>query len=107
MTASPKTSRAVKVAVGLLLLVVCVAVASWFLAHWPQIARKHWKDKAIPAVASWTEDKNWRAQEIAILTNRTPDQRVIEEGWLTDKMILMQNGEWLVYKSHCSKTEPH
>ena len=51
-------------------------------------------------------DKNWRAQEIEILTNRTTGQRVIEEGWLTDKMILMQSGGWLVYRSHCAKEEP-
>ena len=31
----------------------------------------------------------------------------MEAGWLTDKLILMKSGEWLVYKSHCSKEEPH
>jgi hypothetical protein len=59
-----------------------------------------------PAIASWAENKNWRAQEIEILTNRTTEHRVIEEGWLTDKMILMRSGEWLIYKSHCPKEKP-
>src|SRR6266851_9202248 len=107
MTASPKTKRAIKVGVGLLAAISCVAVASWFLLHWPQTARRHWKDDAIPSVASLAENKNWRAQEIAILTNRMTDRRVLAEAWLTDKLILMQSGEWLVYKSHCSKERPH
>lgn len=55
----------------------------------------------------WADDGNWRAQEIEVLTKRTNDSRVIAEGWLTDKLILMQSGEWLVYRSHCSKAKPH
>ena len=98
--------RAVRAAVGLLLVVSCVAVASWFSGHRPEAARRRWRDDAIPAIASWAENKNWRAQEIEILTNRTTEHRVIEEGWLTDKMILMRSGEWLIYKSHCPKEKP-
>jgi hypothetical protein len=79
----------------------------WVVGHRLQAARRHWKNDAIPAIANWSEDGSWRTQEIEILTKRTNDQRVIAEGWLTDKMILMQSGEWLVYKSHCSKAEPH
>jgi hypothetical protein len=32
---------------------------------------------------------------------------VIVEGWLSEHLILMQSGEWLVYKSHCNKAPPH
>lgn len=42
-----------------------------------------------------------------ILTNGKTDGRVLEEGWLTDKIILTGSGEWLVYMSHCSKAKPH
>ena len=107
MTARSKASHLVKVAVSLVLLVACVVSTSWYLSHRPQKARKHWKDDAIPAIARRAEDQNWRAQEIEVLTKRTTDQRVMAEGWLTDKMILMKSGEWLVYKSHCSKEQPH
>ncbi len=69
--------------------------------------RRHWKEAAIPLVALWADDQNWRGQEIAILTNRTTDKRVLAGGWLTDRMILMASGEWLVYRSHCSKEAPH
>lgn len=96
-----------RIAVGLLLVVSCLAATPWLLGQRARAARRHWKDEAIPLVASWAEDKNWRAQEIGILTNRTADKRVLAEGWLTDKTILMESGEWLVYKSHCSKERPH
>jgi hypothetical protein len=69
-------------------------------------ARKHWKQEAIPAIAALAEDTNWRAKEMAILTNQVTEPRVIAEGWLTDRMICMTNGEWLVYQSHCSKVSP-
>ena len=44
---------------------------------------------------------------MTILTNGTTDGRVLEEGWLSDKIILTGSGEWLVYRSHCSKARPH
>ena len=102
-----RKSRIVKVAAGLLLVASCVLAVPWVVGHRSQTARRHWKNDALPVIARWAEDSNWRAQEIEIVTKRTNDERVIENGWLTDKMILMQSGEWLVYKSHCSKAEPH
>jgi hypothetical protein len=100
-------TRLSRLALGLLLVLCCLAAARWLLAQRPQAARRHWKDEAIPLIAHWAEDQNWRAQEIGVLTNRRSDKRVRAEGWLTDSMILMANGEWLVYKSHCSKQAPH
>jgi len=107
MTSKREATPVIKGAISLLLVVLCVAAAFWFLNHRPETARRHWKDAAIPNITGWAEDKNWRAQEIGILTDRTSNRRVLAEGWLTDKMILMQSGEWLVYKSHCSKERPH
>jgi hypothetical protein len=106
MTARLKSSRLVKVTIGLL-VVSCVASIAWLLRDRVQPARRQWKEQAIPAIARRAEDKPWRLQEIEIVTKRTNDQRVLADGWLTDKLILMENGEWLVYQSHCSKEEPH
>jgi hypothetical protein len=94
-------------AVGLLLVVACAAAVPWVAGNRLRAARRHWKNDAIPTISAWAEDGSWRTQEVQMLTKRTNDQQVIAEGWLTDKMILMQNGEWLVYKSHCSKAKPH
>jgi hypothetical protein len=107
MIAGPKTTSSVRIAVGLLLLISCLAATPWFFGLRAPAARRHWKEEALPLVARWAEDRNWRAQEIGILTNRKSDKHVLAEGWLTDKMILMESGEWLVYKSHCSKEKPH
>jgi hypothetical protein len=93
----------------LVVLVVscCLAGVSWLSGHWGQPARRQWKEEAIPLIAKWADDQKGRAQEIGALTNRTAETRVLEAGWLTDKMILMGSGEWLIYKSHCSKEAPH
>jgi hypothetical protein len=107
MITRPNTARFSRVALGLLLVLCCLAAVPWLLGQRAQAARRHWKEEAIPLIANWAEDQNWRAQEIGILTNRTSDKRVLAAGWLTDRMILMEGGEWLVYKSHCSKAAPH
>jgi hypothetical protein len=106
MTEYKPRLRILKIAAGLLLVAAVVAALPGIARHRLEAARRHWKNDAIPVIASGAEDRTWRAQEIGILTNRTADPRVLEEGWLTDKLILMQNGEWLVYKSHCSKAAP-
>ena len=31
---------------------------------------------------------------------------IISEPWLSERMMLMKSGEWLVYRSHCHKEEP-
>jgi hypothetical protein len=106
MIARLKTRRLARIALALLLVASCLAAAPWCIGQWTRAARRHWKTDALPLIASWADDQTWRAQEIGILTNRAADKRVLEEGWLTDRMILMENGEWLVYKSHCSKEKP-
>ncbi len=107
MTAKLVRTRLGRVALGLLLVLCCFAAAPWLLAQRGHMARRHWKKEAIPLIANWADDQGWRAQEIGVLTNRRSDQRVLAEGWLTDRMILMASGEWLVYRSHCSKEAPH
>ena len=102
-----RRSLTVRVCVGLLLVVLCIAALPWALRQISQTERRHWKNDAIPAIASWAEDSTWRKKELEVLTNGTTGQRVIAEGWLTDKVILMKSGEWLVYKSHCPKQKPH
>jgi hypothetical protein len=106
MIVRPKKSRLFKIAAVLLLAALCAMALPWIVGHRLQAARRHWKNDAIPAIANGADDRSWRTQEIEMLTRHTNDQRVIEEGWLTDKIILMQSGEWLVYKSHCSKVKP-
>jgi len=93
------------------ILLLLAAIAAFTLA-WYQgrelSARREWKDKALPEISTLTSNKDWVDGEKDLLTNsqQKQNQRIMETGWLTDKMILMKSGEWLVYKSHCSKRPP-
>ena len=94
----------------LLALVAGVFLAlPWDIRQRQYLARKGWKEQAIPEVAKFANDSKWVSQEIALLgsAEATGSQRIIAERWLTDRMVLMASGEWLVYKSHCSKRPPH
>jgi hypothetical protein len=100
-------SRVLRIAAALLLVGSCVAALPWAGRYRFRVARRQWKNDALPAIANWAADKKWRAEQVDLLTRLTNDQPVLAEPWLTDKFILMQNGEWLVYRSHCSKEAPH
>ena len=81
----------------------------WAVRQRQYLARKSWKEGAIPEIAKLANDSKWVSEEIAILGSgeATGSQRIIADRWLTDRMVLMASGEWLVYKSHCSKAPPH
>jgi len=93
-----------KIAV-VLFLVIC---AAWLFA-WYTGARRRWKSAALQEIHQLASDKQWVTKELSILAGKEKDEgkRVIAEGWLTDRMILMKSGEWLVYRSHCPKRPPH
>jgi hypothetical protein len=72
-------------------------------------ARLQWKEEAISAIASLSDNPSWIDGEIRLLkdSSSSHDDRVLAEPWLSDRMILMESGEWLVYQSHCHKVPPH
>jgi hypothetical protein len=107
MTAKFIQLRWLRIALGLLLLLLCIALFPLFLRAQMYAARRSWKNEAILSVARLASDKDWIRREIRAVGTLTNSQAVIAEGWLTDRLILMQDGEWLVYKSHCSKAVPH
>jgi hypothetical protein len=84
-------------------------VLPWAVRQRQYLARKGWKEQAIPEIAKLSNDSKWVSEEIALLGSgeATGNQRIIADRWLTDRMILMASGEWLVYQSHCSKAPPH
>ncbi|MBI4026413.1 MAG: hypothetical protein HY360_15620 [Verrucomicrobia bacterium] len=70
-------------------------------------ARKTWKEAALPEIRRLASDPNWVSAEIEMLNGMRPGMGILAEHWLTENMILMLDGEWLVYKSHCNKVPPH
>jgi nitrogen fixation-related uncharacterized protein len=99
------------IAIAVLLAIVAgvFLVLSWAVRQRQYLARKSWKEQAIPEIAKLANDSQWVSEEIALLGSgeATGSQRIIADRWLTDRMVLMASGEWLVYKSHCSKAPPH
>ncbi len=99
------------IAFGLVVALVAgiVVVLPWAFRQWQYMARKDWKEHALPGIVRLAEDKQWVSQEIALISKPQPadNRRIIAERWLSDNMILMRNGEWLVYRSHCGKEAPH
>lgn len=72
-------------------------------------ARRDWKEQAIPQIEKRVGDQEWIRKEIAFIQGAAPQtgQRILAYGWLTDRMILMSNGDWLIYENHCKKAPPH
>src|SRR5262249_53013344 len=107
MALNRKKRRILIIAVALAAIGSLVATLPWMTRQYLQAQRRHWKNDAIPAIANLAENKSWREKEIELLTKLAENEHVIEKGWLTDNLILMESGEWLVYRSHCSKAKPH
>ncbi len=89
-------------------VVFTVLTLSVALPKYQQCARRAWKEAALPEINRLADDPNWVSAEIKMLGNAKPDRgQVLAAPWLSEHMILMKNGEWLVYKSHCNKVPPH
>ncbi len=99
----------VRIAVLLAIFTGVLLVLPWAVRQRQYLARKAWKAQAIPEIAKLSNDSKWVTEEIALLGSgkSTASERIIANQWLTDRMILMASGEWLVYKSHCSEAPPH
>jgi len=92
---------------GVILLGI-IALACVVFARYPNQARRAWKEAALQEISHLADDSSWVSEEINMLNvTNSSTEHIIAERWLTDHMILMLGGEWLVYKSHCSKESPH
>ena len=67
--------------------------------------RKEWKDNAIPIVERKASDSAWVTNQIAALKATITAGRNSERDWMGDELLLMENGEWIVYASHCHKAD--
>ena len=72
------------------------------LANGLPYARSTWKDRALAGISRRAADTNWLGSEISRLHGMT--NSVLEsDRWLSPQLILMTNGEWMVYRSICRK----
>lgn len=77
----------------------------WYYRRLHAQPRKDWKEKAIAEIARRAGDSNWLTNEITGLKREVDVQPGHPETWLTEHLILMTNGEWIVYANVCSKED--
>jgi hypothetical protein len=70
----------------------------WLRNHW----RKAWKNKAVTQIAQCSDNSAWVTSEVARLKAGSEGQF---DSWMSRQMILMTNGEWMVYSSFCRKQD--
>jgi hypothetical protein len=84
-----------------LLAVAVIALALLFLPS--SGARRAWKEKAIAEISSQMTDPAWPSNEVARLSHLGPSDPSDSDRWLSDRLIVMRNGDWLTYRSVCQK----
>lgn len=70
-------------------------------------ARRAWKDDALAQIASRAGDDGWLKNELTRLHNEKAQSLGESERWLSDQLILMRNGDWLLYANVCRKQKGH
>ena len=89
------------------MLLCTVATGLLILGGGPRLdskARKQWKEKAIGAIAQRSSNPAWLQKEIDSLRTKASTDREWDK-WISEDLILMTNGEWMVYRNICAKEE--
>lgn len=68
-------------------------------------ARNRWKADAVARVARLANDADWVAAEIAALRAQPTSEAGTGSGWISDDLIFLQDGSWVVYANICSKSD--
>jgi hypothetical protein len=66
--------------------------------------RRRWKNNAVQQISRCTNNADEVARRLAVLRTH-PVTSDDYEGWLSDRLILMKNGDWLCYENNCAKEE--
>jgi hypothetical protein len=69
-------------------------------------ARRQWKDDAIRQISEKFSDRAWLTNEIQSLRSK-PATDSEWENWISSDLILMTNGDWVVYRNVCWKEPSH
>ena len=91
-------------------LVGASVLGLWALVAYRQDARhkyrKEWKDKAVAEIGQLADDADWRAAETARLKSQPARSLPGGETWLSERLVVLENGDWMVYASKASKSDP-
>ena len=64
--------------------------------------RRQWKDKAIGEIAEKLRNPAWLTNEMQSLRAK-PSADSEWDNWISSDLILMTNGDWVVYRNVCAK----
>ena len=68
-------------------------------------ARRAWKENAIAEISSRVAERSWVDKELAELKKRGAGDSSDSGGWLSERFIVMRDGEWLAYANICQKED--
>lgn len=67
--------------------------------------RREWKGAAIEKIQKRVDDPAWLDKELATVKATHEQERYLTRNWLSDDILLFENGEWIAYASHCAKED--
>jgi hypothetical protein len=68
-------------------------------------ARRAWKDEALAAISARVADPAWLGREVEELKKKGANDSSGSEAWISDRLLLMRNGDWLAYANVCQKED--
>lgn len=83
------------------LVIVAVAVRNTQSMN----ARRAWKEKAIGEISSRVADPAWPGNELARLRAGGANDPGDSDAWLSERLIVMRNGDWLACANICQKQD--
>lgn len=94
-----RRKRTILLAVVLLLLGVFFGLR-WFLSS--QRLRRNWKNQAVVDIARLAADGSWVGEQTAVVEREVAKTPHTNDAWVGNQIVVMGNGEWLVFKNECS-----
>jgi hypothetical protein len=91
---------------GVFSVLAAVAVVAIAVRYAPSAgARRAWKEKAIAEISSRVTGSAWPSNELAHLKTRGTNDASDSDTWLSERLIVMRNGDWLTYANICQKED--
>lgn len=90
--------------------VILIAAGCMFTGRGPSLrssARRVWKETALAEISARVAEPAWADREIAELKTRAAAHSSGSDAWLSERLILMRNGDWLTYVNICRDEDPH
>ena len=104
-----RSSLAVKrflIIAGVVSVLAAVALIAIAVRYAPSSsARRAWKEKATGEISARVADPTWPSNELAHLKAKGTNDPGDSDTWLSERLIVMRNGDWLAYANICQKQD--